>query len=130
MSRPYTRFRPRFSLLTAGILGLCAQPAAHAEENPSRPSAASDTALQTVVVTGARDSGRTVAKSLAPIDVISADDLARSGKQNLRDALAASVPSYTNAAGFTGGTGLSVKSATLRGLGGNHVLVLVNGKRR
>ncbi|KAA8551482.1 MULTISPECIES: TonB-dependent receptor plug domain-containing protein [Pseudomonas] len=130
MSRPYTRFRPRLSLLTVGILGLCAQPTAHAEENPSRPSAASDTALQTVVVTGARDSGRTVAKSLAPIDVISADDLARSGKQNLRDALAASVPSYTNAAGFTGGTGLSVKSATLRGLGGNHVLVLVNGKRR
>lgn len=126
MSRPYTRFRPRLSLLTVGILGLCAQHAAQAEEK----SLSSDTALQTVVVTGARDSGRTVAKSLAPIDVISADDLARSGKQNLRDALAASVPSYTNAAGFTGGTGLSVKSATLRGLGGNHVLVLVNGKRR
>ena len=83
-----------------------------------------------MVVTGARDGGRTVAKSLAPIDVISAEDLMRSGKQNLRDALAAAVPSYTNAAGFTGGTGLSVKSATLRGLGGNHVLVLVNGKRR
>ena len=124
MSRP-TRFQPRLNLLTAGILGLCVAPLASAAD-----TSGTDTALQTVVVTGARDSGRTVAKSLAPIDVISADDLARSGKQNLRDALAASVPSYTNAAGFTGGTGLSVKSATLRGLSGNHVLVLVNGKRR
>ena len=88
MSRPYTRLRPRLSLLTVGILGLCAQQAAQAEDK----SLGSDTALQTVVVTGARDSGRTVAKSLAPIDVISADDLARSGKQNLRDALAAFAP--------------------------------------
>jgi len=123
MSRPDKTFRPRLSLLSAGILGLCASHPAWAEE-PGTPS------LDTVVVTGARDGGRTVAKSLAPIDVISADELARSGKQNLRDALAEAVPSYTNAAGFTGGTGLSVKSAALRGLGGNHVLVLVNGKRR
>ncbi|WP_278937617.1 TonB-dependent receptor plug domain-containing protein [Pseudomonas helleri] len=123
MFRPRKNFRPKLSLLTVGILGLYASQPALAEES-STPS------LQTVVVTGARDGGRTVAKSLAPIDVISADDLMRSGKQNLRDALAAAVPSYTNAAGFTGGTGLSVKSATLRGLGGNHVLVLVNGKRR
>ena len=119
MFRPRKNFRPKLSLLTVGILGLYASQPALAEES-STPS------LQTVVVTGARDGGRTVAKSLAPIDVISADDLMRSGKQNLRDALAAAVPSYTNAAGFTGGTGLSVKSATLRGLGGNHVLVLVN----
>jgi iron complex outermembrane receptor protein len=83
-----------------------------------------------VVVTGSRTESRTVAQSLVPIDVITADDLARSGKQNLRDALAAQVPSYTNDAGFTGATGIAVKSATLRGLGGNAVLVLVNGKRR
>jgi len=123
MSRPDKSFCPRLNLLTVAVVGLCASHQVQAEE-------ATTASLDTVVVTGARDSGRTVAKSLAPIDVISADDLARSGKQNLRDALAAAVPSYTNASGFTGGTGLSVKSATLRGLGGNHVLVLVNGKRR
>ncbi|SDH18623.1 iron complex outermembrane recepter protein [Pseudomonas flavescens] len=125
MSRPNRKFRPTAHVLGLGLLGLSAS----ASVSAAQP-AASDAALQTVVVTGARDSGRTVKQSLAPIDVISAEDLQRSGKQNLRDALAASVPSYTNAAGFTGGTGLSVKSATLRGLGGNHVLVLVNGKRR
>ncbi|MCO8163630.1 TonB-dependent receptor [Pseudomonas sp. 21LCFQ010] len=129
MSRPCIAYRPRLSLLTLGILGLCATPQAFAAQ-PTHTADNQDTALQTVVVTGARDAGRTVAESLAPIDVISGEALARSGKQNLREALAASVPSYTNAAGFTGGTGLAVKSATLRGLGGNHVLVLVNGKRR
>ncbi|WP_454254195.1 TonB-dependent receptor plug domain-containing protein [Pseudomonas sp. Marseille-Q8238] len=126
MSRLKKTLAPTASLLGVGLLGLSA-----AAPSLAAPTAGNnDTALQTVVVTGARDSGRTVAESLAPIDVISAEDLARSGKQNLREALAASVPSYTNAAGFTGGTGLAVKSATLRGLGGNHVLVLVNGKRR
>ncbi|WP_437882372.1 TonB-dependent receptor plug domain-containing protein [Pseudomonas sp. LRF_L74] len=125
MSRLKRNFRPAVGVLGAGLFGLSASTTLLAADDTSP-----DAALQTVVVTGARDAGRTVKESLAPIDVISAEDLQRSGKQNLRDALAASVPSYTNAAGFTGGTGLSVKSATLRGLGGNHVLVLVNGKRR
>jgi len=121
-------------MVSIGVMTLCGSAAAFADDaatgRVAGQSANGDKALETVVVTGSRTESRTVAQSLAPIDVISADDLARSGKQNLRDALAAQVPSYTNDAGFTGATGIAVKSATLRGLGGNAVLVLVNGKRR
>ncbi|CAI8814194.1 iron complex outermembrane recepter protein [Pseudomonas sp. IT-P12] len=121
-------------MVSIGVMTLCGSAATFADDSSSGRSAGQsakgDNALETVVVTGSRTESRTVAQSLAPIDVISADDLARSGKQNLRDALAAQVPSYTNDAGFTGATGIAVKSATLRGLGGNAVLVLVNGKRR
>ena len=126
---------PRSSLsvmVSIGVMSLFGSTAALADDpvRSTEHSGKSDNSLETVVVTGSRAESRTVAQSLAPIDVISADDLARSGKQNLRDALAAQVPSYTNDAGFTGATGIAVKSATLRGLGGNSVLVLVNGKRR
>ncbi|MCU1726868.1 TonB-dependent receptor [Pseudomonas sp. 7P_10.2_Bac1] len=120
-------------MVSIGVMSLFGSAAALADDsirNTEHSANKSDNSLETVVVTGSRAESRTVAQSLAPIDVISADDLARSGKQNLRDALAAQVPSYTNDAGFTGATGIAVKSATLRGLGGNAVLVLVNGKRR
>ena len=121
-------------MVSIGVMSLCGSAAVLADDASSGRSAEhaakGDKALETVVVTGSRTESRTVAQSLVPIDVITADDLARSGKQNLRDALAAQVPSYTNDAGFTGATGIAVKSATLRGLGGNAVLVLVNGKRR
>lgn len=121
-------------MVSIGVMSLCASASVMADNaadvRTAGQSAKGDNALETVVVTGSRTESRTVAQSLAPIDVISADDLARSGKQNLRDALAAQVPSYTNDAGFTGASGIAVKSATLRGLGGNAVLVLVNGKRR
>ena len=121
-------------MVSMGVMSLCASASVMADNaadvRTAGQSAKGDNALETVVVTGSRTESRTVAQSLAPIDVISADDLARSGKQNLRDALAAQVPSYTNDAGFTGASGIAVKSATLRGLGGNAVLVLVNGKRR
>jgi iron complex outermembrane receptor protein len=124
---------PLALMVSIGVMTLCGSAAVFADDTAPKNSAQSgkgEDALETVVVTGSRAEKRTVAQSLAPIDVISADDLARSGKQNLRDALAAQVPSYTNDAGFTGATGIAVKSATLRGLGGNAVLVLVNGKRR
>ena len=123
---------PLSLMVSIGVMSLCGSTAAFADDvvRSAEHSGKSDNALETVVVTGSRAESRTVAQSLAPIDVISADDLARSGKQNLRDALAAQVPSYSNDAGFTGATGIAVKSATLRGLGGNSVLVLVNGKRR
>ena len=125
---------PLALMVSIGVMTLCGSTAVWADDAGTRGNTASsakgEDALETVVVTGNRAEKRTVAQSLAPIDVISADDLARSGKQNLRDALAAQVPSYTNDAGFTGASGIAVKSATLRGLGGNSVLVLVNGKRR
>lgn len=83
-----------------------------------------------VVTTGSRGDTKTVADSLAPITVVTDAELAKTGKQNLRDALASLDPTYANVPGFKGQQGIGVNTASLRGLSGSEVLVLVNGKRR
>lgn len=99
----------------------------NADDAPaSEPSDQSD-----IVVTGTRAGARAADKSLVPISVTSAEDLERSGKQNLRDALADAVPSYSiQAGGYQGQQGAGVRGARLRGLDVKDTLVLVNGVRR
>jgi len=82
-----------------------------------------------VIVTGTRSDTRTVAESLAPIDVLTAEDLRKSGKQSTRDLVAALVPSV-NVSNSGAGASFAVKTVSLRGLSGDQALVLVNGKRR
>ncbi|HKO89633.1 MAG TPA: TonB-dependent receptor plug domain-containing protein, partial [Polyangiaceae bacterium] len=66
-----------------------------------------------------------------PISVVGTEELARTGKQNLRDALAAALPSYQlQAGGYQGQQGAGVRGARLRGLDAKDTLVLVNGVRR
>jgi iron complex outermembrane receptor protein len=86
--------------------------------------------LDEVIVTGTRQSGQRAADSPAPIQILSADALKNaSGSADLMSTLAQIVPSLTiNPIGGDAG-GLSLQ-AKLRGLSPNHVLVLVNGKRR
>ena len=82
-----------------------------------------------VVVTGTRDTRRSADESLSPIDVISARDLQRTGQTDLRDALVKLLPSVNRLA--QAGDAANLTSAlTLRGLSPNHVLLLINGKRR
>jgi len=90
---------------------------------------ADDAGSVEVIVTGTRSDTRTVAESLAPIDVLSADDLRKSGKQSTRDLIATLVPSV-NTSNSGAGASFAVKTISLRGLSGDQTLVLVNGKRR
>jgi len=90
-----------------------------------------DQTLNTVVVTGNRGGqARTVADSPSPIDVISAEQLQASGKVGLKELLSRLLPSFNLPAINGGGTSWSVRGVTMRGLSGDQVLVLVNGKRR
>lgn len=82
-----------------------------------------------IIVTGTRQTTRTVAESLAPIDVLGAKDLENSGKQSVRDLLGTLVPSI-NVSNNGAGASWAVRTLSLRGLGGDQLLVLVNGKRR
>jgi iron complex outermembrane receptor protein len=82
-----------------------------------------------IIVTGTRTTTRTVAESLAPIDVLGAKDLENSGKQSVRDLLGTLVPSI-NVSNNGAGASWAVRTLSLRGLGGDQLLVLVNGKRR
>src|SRR3546814_17656157 len=66
---------------------------------------------------------------MAPIDVLSAAELKTNGKQSVRDLLGTLVPSISVSNGGAGAS-FAVKTLSLRGLSGDQLLVLVNGKRR
>ena len=123
--------RPRRLPLALAIsLLYVATPAwAGAETDAASGAPAVEGAIQDVVVTGTRDTQRSAGESLSPIDVISAKDLQRTGQTDLRDALVKLLPSVNRLA-QTGDAANLTSALTLRGLSPNHVLLLVNGKRR
>lgn len=104
---------------------------AHAADPASAvpPPVQSTDSDQDVIVTGTRLTGGRAVDTPAPIEVIDANSLARTGKPDLNQALNTTVPSYT-AQSFGGDAGNLKLSARLRGLSPNHALILVNGKRR
>jgi iron complex outermembrane receptor protein len=87
--------------------------------------------LQEIQVVGSRNSRRTVVNSAVPIDVISVKDVTtQSGKVEINELLQYAAPSF-NANKQSGSDGADhVDPATLRGLGPDQTLVLINGKRR
>lgn len=85
--------------------------------------------LQTVVVTGSRVE-TTALKALSPVQLIKGETLRETGASDLRRALSLVTPSYININSNGGALAKNVGGSSLRGLSGNQVLVLVNGKRR
>ncbi|MCG8329538.1 MAG: TonB-dependent receptor [Chitinophagales bacterium] len=84
-----------------------------------------------VVVTGTRASNRTNLESPVPVDVINVTELAsRAPQVNVNQLLHQTVPSFSsNTQTISDGTD-HIDPASLRGLGPDQVLVLINGKRR
>lgn len=90
-----------------------------------------DEGQETLVVTGTRAQPRSVIDSPVPIDVVGGDTLSRMGSaMPLRDQLSALIPSFQSTTQSSSSWDSLARAAGLRGLGGAHVLVLVNGKRR
>lgn len=117
------------SALSAGIASAQTAPATTGIAPPPPPLPASTPSLNEVIVTGTRQTGTTVRKSLTPITVISGKALQQTGAVSLRDALTRIAPSIEHQAmGYD--TAALKDVLTLHGLTPNDVLVLVNGKRR
>ena len=108
--------------------GVAALPGASAN-GPSEANAPNLGAPEDVIVTGTRAQGRTKQEAPAPVDVISAAELARTGQQNVFDALNKVLPSV-DLPPFGFDTAGLVRAFRLRGLSPDDVLVLVDGKRR
>lgn len=119
-----------YSRSATGILTLhpLGTPAAATSAIPARASAPA-AALATVVVTGTRQADVQATDSLSPIDVVDSNRLQRSGATDLREALVKLLPSLTRQAQPFNASALT-RTQSLRGLSPDHVLVLVNGKRR
>ena len=124
---------------SSGAIALGAANAAWADDAAEIASASAEVAVAddagadagAIVVTGVRGSApRTVADSPVPIDVISGTELKVTGRTGLKDILANVVPSLSMPALGGGGTSSSAKPISIRGLSGDYLLVLVNGKRR
>ncbi|WP_216680120.1 TonB-dependent receptor [Hymenobacter siberiensis] len=93
--------------------------------------AANQTELNEVVVTGSRATeGRSNILTTSPVDVISAREIKAYAQTDITQILTYIAPSFQSTRQtVTDGTDF-VDPATLRGLGPDQVLVLVNGKRR
>ncbi len=91
----------------------------------------SGVSLDAVVLVGSRNPSRTAIDTPVPVDVIDISELTSAGPQvNLNQILNFVAPSFTsNTQTISDGTD-HIDPASLRGLGPDQVLVLVNGKRR
>ena len=91
---------------------------------------AAEQLLETIVI-GSRGQGRTKLETAAPVDVIKVSTQAINMPQlDVGQMLVASAPSFSAVRSQGGDLSSSVTPPSLRGLGPNQLLVLVNGKRR
>ena len=114
-------------ILLVGMLAAGAVADQHSAEPAEEPIQ-----LQELVVVGVgtRAEGRTVVDSPVPVDVVTEEEILETGEAELGRVIQALVPSFNfSSSTISDGTD-SVRPATLRGMGPDQVLVLVNGKRR
>lgn len=101
-----------------------------AAPNVSFAAEGADDVEDTVVVLGTRVKGRSIDDTAVPVDVISNDLISKSGASETGELLQKLAPSFNfSRTTVSDGTDI-IRPATLRGLGPDQVLILVNGKRR
>ena len=121
------RFAAYLSILLAGLLAAGVAADQHESDSADEPIQ-----LQELVVVGVgtRGQGRTVTDSPVPVDVVTEQEIIETGEVEVGRIIQALIPSFNfSSSTISDGTD-SVRPATLRGLGPDQVLVLVNGKRR
>lgn len=89
-----------------------------------------DDAIEEIVTLGTRQAGRVSSDLAVPVDTLAAEDMAATGQTEVGRMLQALAPSFNfSSSSISDGTD-ALRPATLRGLGPDQTLVLVNGKRR
>lgn len=88
------------------------------------------TQLAAAAVTGTRAEERTVVTSPVPIDVLNAGELRTTGRSETAQVIQMLAPSFNFPRPSVSDGTDHVRPATLRGLGADQTLVLINGKRR
>ncbi|GAA4769508.1 MULTISPECIES: TonB-dependent receptor plug domain-containing protein [Flavobacterium] len=115
-------------LINLSFLLLCVSYAYSQDQEKEQTKELEEVTIQTV---GSRNSKRTVVNSAVPIDIINVKDVTtQSGKIEINELLQYVAPSF-NANKQSGSDGADhVDPASLRGMGPDQTLVLINGKRR
>ncbi len=122
----------RALMLSSALAGVLAAQGAWAADSTATAAAADSAAgaIESIVVTGSRYSTSEYT-SPAPVQVVGGAVLAKTGYPDLRTQLGDVVPAYLASQTSNGSSSSKpVRTATLFGLGGDEVLVLVNGHRQ
>ena len=123
-ARPYVR-----NLLGLAILSALAAAPVAAQEAAASGNKEAKT-LQTITVTGSRATNRSTTETAVPVDIITREMIDATGAVETGRLLQKLAPSFNFPQSFVSdGTDL-IWPASLRGMGPDQVLVLVNGKRR
>lgn len=115
-------------LINLSFILLCVSYVHSQDQEKEQTKELEEVAIQTV---GSRNSKRTVVNSSVPIDIINVKEVTtQSGKIEINELLQYVAPSF-NANKQSGSDGADhVDPASLRGMGPDQTLVLINGKRR
>jgi iron complex outermembrane receptor protein len=102
-----------------------------ADANATSTSAAQTgaTGVDQIVVIGTFRTDRTVTTSASPVDVISSQELLQQPAANMLDELKTIVPSFFVGQNTISDASSLVRAPSLRGLPGDEVLVMLDGKR-
>lgn len=119
--------KPLLACGTAAFALLAVTPA-FAQDTEAPTAEEADTG-RPIVVIGTRRLDRTSTTSPSPVDVIGAAELAAQPAANLMDSLKNIVPSFYVGQNSISDASTFVRSPSLRGLSGDQVLVMINGKR-
>ncbi|MBI1683700.1 TonB-dependent receptor [Caulobacter hibisci] len=121
------------TILLSGIsalsLTLAYASLASAADAPAAPAEPSATEVDTVIVLGTRRTDRSVVDSPSPIDVFGGEELARQPAADMLDVVKNLVPSFYVPQNTISDASTFVRAPSLRGLGADQVLVMINGKR-
>ena len=122
--------RNRLALAVAAAMAASAFVPSAALAQDAAPASREATTLDAVQVTGSRARGRAAEDTAAPVDVIGKEELNATGATEIGQILQMLEPSFNFSRTFVSDGTDILRPATLRSLGPDQVLVLVNGKRR
>jgi len=112
-------------LVPALMVATASQTVSAAEEDSKQAKK-----VEAISVIGSRVAGRSADDLPVPVDILSAEALANTGQIEVGKMLQAIAPSFNfSTSAISDGTD-ALRPATLRGLGPDQTLVLINGKRR
>ena len=118
---------PYRKLLLSALIICVLAPGVSAQETDSTEA---PTRLEEIVVIGSRIQGRSITDSPVPVDLIKQEDMRNTGQLEVGRAIQRLIPSFNFSSSTISDGSDAVRPATLRGMGPDQVLVLLNGKRR
>jgi iron complex outermembrane recepter protein len=125
------KYKDENSIIVFSFVGMASQEITAGKQTEVTVVLVNNNVLETVEIVGSRRPNRTAVESVVPVDIIEVSQLVKTlGQPDVNQLLQYVAPSF-NSNKQSGADGADhIDPATLRGLGPDQTLVLVNGKRR